>query len=90
MPKKIDSLRTDIQQINEEIIALIAERIQTAQQIGKIKDEKNKPIHQPDQERRVLEFCKKKAKQENISPEDIESVFSTIIAMSRRSQNSEW
>jgi chorismate mutase len=89
MPKNIKSLRTDIQQINEEIIALIAERIQTAQQIGKIKDEQNKPIHQPDQERRVLEFCKQKAKQENISSKDIESVFSTIIAMSRRSQNSE-
>lgn len=89
MPKNIESLRADIQQINNEIIELIAERIQTAQRIGEIKDEINKPVHQPDQERRVLEFCKQKAEQENINPDDIESVFSTIITMSRRSQKSE-
>ena len=86
MSDNIVSLRADIQQINEEIISLIAERIKTAQQIGKIKNQKNKPVHQPDQEQRVLEFCKQKAKKENISPEDIESVFKTIITMSRRNQ----
>lgn len=89
MSKNIESLRNDIHQINKEIINLIAKRIDTAEAIGELKKQQNQSIHQPDQEEKVLDFCRHKARENDIDPQGIESVFTAIIAMSRQSQKSD-
>jgi chorismate mutase len=86
MSQNIESLRDEITQINEKIIDLIAKRIETAEKIGELKKQHNQPIHQPDQEAKVLEFCQQKAREKGVDPNGIESVFTAIIAMSRERQ----
>ena len=90
MANEIESLREEIKQINKEIIELIAERTDVAEQIGKIKKENDKAIRQPSQEKQVLEFCKQKAKNADLSPEDIVAVFEDVMAISRNRQHQEW
>lgn len=70
--QELSQIRTEIDKIDEAIVKLLNERIKKAKDIGKIKKEKNLPIHHPEREREILEKIKEINKNSGEEfPEDI-------------------
>jgi len=79
----IDKLRKQIDEIDEEILTLIAKRMQKAKKIGEIKRTKGLKIKDNEREREVIEKWKRKAKELNLSKEFVERIVKEIIRESR-------
>ena len=83
----IDRLRKQIDEIDEEILTLIAKRMQKAKKIGEIKRTKGLKIKDSEREREVIEKWKRKAKELNLSKEFVEKIVKEIIRESRDVQD---
>ena len=83
---KLEDLRRKIDQTDTQIVKLIAERLRIAEEIGKSKREHGNQIEDRERERAVLNHVKAMAQQENVSPEDVESVYRQIVSMSKGRQ----
>ena len=83
----IDRLRKQIDEIDEEILTLIAKRMQKAKKIGEIKRAKGLKIKDNEREREVIEKWKRKAKELNLSKEFVEKIVKEIIRESRDVQD---
>ncbi len=84
--EKIEEHRNRIDEINTQIIELIAERVDVAKKLGKIKENNNMSIRQKDREAQVVQLCKKKADSLGLNPDHIGKVFEKIIQISREAQ----
>jgi len=76
----LEDLRKKIDDVDARIVALIAERVRIAEEIGRGKREQNKLIEDKGREYQVLENVKSIARDKNISQEDIEGIYNRIIA----------
>ena len=76
----LEDLRKKIDGVDARIVALIAERVRIAEEIGRGKREQNKLIEDKGREYQVLENVKSIARDKNISQEDIEGIYNRIIA----------
>ncbi len=83
----IDKFRKQIDEIDEEILTLIAKRMQKAKKIGEIKRTKGLKIKDNEREREVIEKWKRKAKELNLSKEFVEKIVKEIIRESRDVQD---
>ena len=83
----LDDLRKKIDEIDNRIVELISERIKVAEDIGLDKKEKNKLIEDRERERRVLKHVKELARDNSISPNDIEEIYRQIIDVSKKIQS---
>lgn len=79
------SLREDIDQIDAEICALLVERNELALQIAELKRSSGIPLENAEREKEILNACREKA---NGFSSAVGSVFSEIIAQSKRIQRS--
>mgnify|MGYP001052737688 CR=1 FL=1 len=82
----LEDLRKKVDKTDAKIIRLIAERIRISEEIGKEKKRQGRQIGDTERERKVLENVRKMARDEKISPEDIESIYRQIIIASKRVQ----
>lgn len=82
----IENLRNQIDHIDERIIRLIAERLRTADLIGREKQKTRSKIEDKDREARVLNNIRKLAEQEKLLPEDVEKIYRQIIEASKNLQ----
>jgi len=82
----LEDLRKKIDEADDRIVKLIAERIRLAEEIGEVKRERGKQIEDRGREGRVLEHVKGIARHENISQEDVENIYKQIVAASKRIQ----
>ena len=71
--------RDDIDRIDNEIIRLLTERMDVANDIAKYKLEKNQPITDAQREHSKLVTLREKAKKVGLSPSYITDLFKTII-----------
>ncbi len=79
----LEELRKKIDETDDRIVRLIAERIKIAEEIGEVKKQQGKQIEDINREQVVLENVRDIAKKENLNPEDIESIYCQIIAVSK-------
>ena len=82
----LEDLRKEIDEADAKIVKLISERMRLAREIGKEKKRAGKQIEDRGREGRVLENIRSLARRENISQEDIESIYRQVIAASKRIQ----
>ncbi|MFC2011221.1 prephenate dehydratase [Chloroflexota bacterium] len=82
----LEDLRRKIDETDAKIVRLITERIRIAEEIGGEKRRQGKQIQDVDREERVLRNIRKVAQKENISPEDIESIYRQVMTVSRNAQ----
>lgn len=80
---KIDDWRKRIDELNEELIALLNKRATFATEIGKIKKELGLPVLDQTRENAVLEKVGAMTKGP-LSPESIKEIFRTIMAETRK------
>jgi len=86
MNQEINNLRKKINEINNELINLLAERQKLCKEIGKIKKQEGLKIIDKEREQEMLSELKEKAKKLNLDEEYIENLFKLIIENSRKSQ----
>lgn len=67
--EQIENYRCRIDDLDEEIIYLIAQRMQLVREIGSVKKEKNVAILQPERWRALAEACRRRAEKNELSRE---------------------
>ncbi len=82
----MDEIRQQIQELDKDLIELIARRMQLSQQLGKFKKETNTPIIDKEREKELLEFWKSFAEEKGLSPEFIKQIWEPILKESIRIQ----
>ena len=83
---KIDELRKSIDKVDEEIVRLLAERKSIAKEIGKEKKIMRIPVVDAKREKEILENLRKKAKENGLEPDFVDSLFRNILENSRKVQ----
>ncbi len=79
----IEDLRRKIDEADAKIIRLIAERIRIVEEIGGEKRKQGKQIEDAAREQIVLRNVRGIAREENVSQEDIESIYRQIMTVSK-------
>ena len=82
----VEDLRKRIDEADAEIVRVIAQRLRIAEELGKRKRERGAQIEDKARERVVLGRIKDIARAEDISEEDIESIYEQVITVCRRMQ----
>jgi chorismate mutase len=86
MGDDLNILREKISALDEQILRLLAERVNVAREIGKIKREKGKPITDRGREKQVYARVRMYAEKLGLNPGDCEQVFKEIVRMCKRVQ----
>lgn len=79
----LEELRKKIDQIDTELVRLIAERLRIAREIGGEKRSRGKPVEDTTREERVLESARRFARDENLNEVDIISIYKQIMTLSK-------
>lgn len=82
----LDELRRKIDDADDRIVRLIAERIRQAQEIGREKQKQGMQIEDPAREERVLEHVREIARREKISEKEVENIYRQIVNLSKSVQ----
>jgi chorismate mutase/prephenate dehydratase len=83
----IEECREEIDSIDNEILKLLAKRIEMSNKIGQIKRVANLPIHQPDRENALLENIKNQAQELGLPEEYVLELYKLILSQSRNAQS---
>ncbi|MDD1715365.1 MAG: chorismate mutase [Methanolinea sp.] len=82
----IEALRAEINEIDQQIIDLIARRQRLAGRIAQVKTNEGLSIHDEKRTREVLENAFNTAVEKNINPVYVQKIFSLLIEMSEEKQ----
>ena len=82
----LEDLRRKIDEIDARIVELIAERQRVSGEIGQGKQETNQRIEDRERELTVLRNVRTMARDRNIRPSDVESIYRQIIDASKKVQ----
>ncbi len=84
--KKLDHLRRKLDEIDEAIIKLIAERQFNVEQIGNVKLDTNSPTRDYQREKQVFDKVKTHAKNNHLDPNIAQQIFELVIETSLSKQ----
>ena len=79
--------RSEIEQIDEQIIRLIYRRIGISKKIFESKRAEGKPISDPEREKKVLSRAMDLATELNLDTGAVKNIFETLITMSVNKQH---
>jgi chorismate mutase / prephenate dehydratase len=82
----LDDLRKQVDGLDGDIVRLIAERMKVTKKIGEQKREMGKAIEDKAREQIVIDKVKNLARNENLSPEEIEKIYQRIFIASKEVQ----
>ncbi|HEX68994.1 MAG TPA: chorismate mutase [Candidatus Bathyarchaeota archaeon] len=83
---EIANLRKKIDEIDEKILLLLKERVEISKLIGKIKQEKGKPIRDVQREDEKYRHIAKRASELGLDLKTVKDIYRNIIAMSIQAQ----
>ena len=82
---ELEQLRRQIDDIDDQILAIVAERMRVAVRIGELKRKHGVPIYDPDRERHIFQrLCAKAPKP--VSPDMVRRIFERVVDESRRAE----
>jgi len=87
MEGSLETLREEINRIDENIIGLLSKRMEIAKNIAALKKEKGIPIEDKERERTLLLKLKIEARKNNLSEDLVSYVFGAIISHSKLIQS---
>jgi chorismate mutase len=87
--ERLSGVRERIEQVDRAIIALIAERVQLAREVGEVKRELGLPTLDPAREAAVVRRAGQLAREAGLGDEDVRYIFWHLIGLSRRAQMEE-
>ena len=83
---RINELRKEIDEINQRLLALIAERQDVSVQIGAIKAAHGLALYSEDREAELLEVFREDAVRMDIDPDYVEELMRVVLEHSRAAQ----
>ena len=84
--KSLDELRAEIESIDREIVELIARRTYVAETVAQVKDERDMPTTDEDQEQRVMDRAGENAEQFDVDANLVKAIFRLLIELNKVEQ----
>ncbi|WP_265107899.1 chorismate mutase [Halosolutus halophilus] len=82
----LDELREEIQTIDREIVELIAQRTYVADTIAQVKDERDLPTTDEQQEQQVMDRAGHNAEQFDVDANLVKAIFRLLIELNKVEQ----
>ncbi|WP_049984843.1 chorismate mutase [Halobellus rufus] len=82
----LDELREEIEDIDREIVELIARRTYVADSVAQVKAERDLPTTDENQEERVMERAGRNAEQFDVDSNLVKAVFRLLIELNKVEQ----
>ncbi len=82
----VNRLRMNIDQIDRDLVRLLAKRHRMAMQVGRIKAERGMPVQIPEREEELLALIKDEAGNAGLDPDQVARIFVLILQQSRDAQ----
>jgi chorismate mutase len=82
----LDELRTEIEDIDREIVELVARRTYVADTIADVKAEQNLPTTDESQEERVMQRAAENAERFEVDANLVKAVFRLLIELNKAEQ----
>ena len=83
----ISRARRHIDQVDRQIVRLLARRQGLSQEIGRVKQARGLPVQIPDREHELLAIVREEAAHLGVSAQHVEELFALVLAESRRLQH---
>lgn len=83
----ISRVRRHIDQIDRQIVRLLARRQTLTQEIGRVKHDRGLPVHIPGREAELLDLIRDEAAHLGVDTAHVEALFELVLAESRRLQH---
>lgn len=87
MNHPLTPIRNEIDQIDQQLIQLFAQRLSLVAEVGKIKQEYGLPIYAPDREAAMLQARREEAEAQGVPADLIEDVLRRVMRESYASEN---
>jgi len=84
---RLERLRSEIERIDREIVALIARRVEIARAVGATKKQAGLATLDPAREAAVVRHAGELAREAGLEDEDVRYIFWHLIGLSRRAQS---
>ncbi|GAB6878246.1 chorismate mutase [Halorubrum gandharaense] len=82
----LDELRQEIEDIDREIVELIARRTYVADTVAQVKDERDLPTTDESQEQRVMDRAGENAEQFDVDANLVKAIFRLLIELNKVEQ----
>jgi len=79
-------LREEIESIDREIVELIARRTYVAETVARVKDERDMPTTDEDQEQRVMDRAGENAQKFDVDDNLVKAIFRLLIELNKVEQ----
>jgi chorismate mutase len=79
-------LREEIESIDREIVELIARRTYVAETVARVKDERDMPTTDEDQEQRVMDRAGENAERFDVDANLVKAIFRLLIELNKVEQ----
>ena len=83
---RIEALRSEIDEINDRLLGLIAERQEVSLAIGALKAERGMPLYSHEREAQLLAKFRADALDYDLDPEYVEDLMNVVLRHSRAAQ----
>ncbi len=87
MESSIETLREEINRIDESIISLLSKRMEVAKKIAALKKDKGIQVEDKDRESQLFLKIQREAKENNINENFVSEIFGLIVSHSKKVQN---
>ena len=82
----LDELREEIESIDRELVELIARRTYVADTVARVKDERDLPTTDEQQEERVMDRAGENAEQFDVDSNLVKAIFRLLIELNKVEQ----
>ena len=82
----IEELRNEIDQINQRLLSLIADRQEISVAIGALKTARGLPLYSEEREAELLETFRRDATRMDLDPDYVEELMAVVLEHSRAAQ----
>ena len=84
---QLDQLRNEIDEIDTQLVELLAKRRRVTTKVGELKSKVGMPIYAPEREAKLLSMRRQQAMEAGVSPELIEDILRRLMSDSYISQD---
>jgi len=85
MKESIETLRKEIQEIDQKLVNLIRQRIQIVLEVGQLKKNHHLPVRDLNRENQVLDYIRQ-TPHDPVNTKAMEEIFQTIMRVSAEAQ----
>ena len=90
LSSRLGELRNEIDQLDSQLVDLLAKRAKVTTEVGQIKAETGMPVYVPEREKDLIASRREQAQAAQVSPELVEDLLRRIMRESYHTQNNRY